>query len=46
LKCIHKKEHARLHSNSPERKKMASENAIKNNARMQEAAKIWRSSEE
>jgi hypothetical protein len=36
----------KYHMNLPERKKQSSDNAIKNNARMQEATKVWRASEE
>lgn len=46
LELISSSDHAKEHSRRPERRKMASENAVKNNKKMQEATKIWRSSPE
>lgn len=46
LELISARDHAKYHSGLPDRKKKASENAKKNNKKLQEAAKIWRHSEE
>ena len=46
LELVQSNEHYKYHANLPENIKKHSKNAIKNNAKMQEATKIWRNSEE